>query len=300
MVVMLDGTYAENGSQILSALVGYAIGLLTAVAAFLWGRVVAEMWQNTKGRTDGLHARTFDEEDDDEEQASNDSRHGERNKALSDNEMSSTIEQMASPPDGIQENSYRVEDEAQITPTLQLSETDDLSVAGDSMADETASLFMHIGGSILSFASLTGVVALVLLFAYGDASGNYIFYRRMWMTCLFTPMGAVLRSQLKLWLPASNTVQWGTLTANVLGAIVSILLEVVLIRYLSEDQVDSWLGHLIWALKVGFAGSLSTVSTFVKELVALERLLDRHVYGIVTLVIAMSVSLAIYSPLVRA
>eukprot|EP00977_Amphora_coffeiformis_P005833 scaffold1225_cov164-Amphora_coffeaeformis.AAC.9 len=288
---MLDGTYAENGSQILSALLGYTLGLFTAVAAFLWGRVVARMWQNKKESNNhrpGLHTPTFDNEDeeDDEEQPSE-----KKSKVMTDAEMSSAMDQItsASPADA-RENQ---------TPVLIVEASDDPSVAMESMGDQ--STFLHsMGGNILWFTTVMCVVVLFLLFAYGDVNGHYYFYRRMWMTCLFTPVGAVLRSQLKQWLPSTHSVQWGTFTANILGAMVSILLEVVLARYLPADQVDSWLGTFLWALKVGFAGSLSTVSTFVKELVGMERLLDRHVYGIVTMLVAMSVGLAIYSPLVRA
>jgi len=302
MVVMLDGTYAEHGSQIPSALLGYALGLLTAVAAFLWGRVVAKMWQNKIEKYNrgpeggnGLHTLTFDDDDEeqDEEQASEETnRNGKISKVIKDSEMSSAVEQItsASPAaaDG-RENQSPVLVEA----------GDNHSVTMGSAGDESAFMYM-MGGGILCFTTSMSVMILLLLFAYLDVSGQYIFYRRLWMTCLFTPVGAVLRSQLKQWMPVTHSVQWGTFTANILGAIFSILLEGILARYISADQLDSWLGTFLWALKVGFAGSLSTVSTFVKELVSMERLVDRHVYGIMTLTVAMSVSLAIYSPLVRA
>lgn len=300
MVVMLDGTQTESGSQILSALFGYAIGLLTAVAAFLWGRFVATRWHNGSRMTE-LHARTFDEEDDDidEEQPSED-RHRGPSDVFTDKKMAAAIQQMTMPLEE-RDTSHRGDYEEPITTTVPGGRTQDPSIEVESLADETAGPLMHLNGSVLWFSSLSVVVALFLLFGYGDVFGNYKFYRRMWLSCLLTPVGAVLRNQFNHWLPVSNSVQWGwgTLGANVLGSVVSILLEVFMIRFLAEDELDSWLGTSIWALKVGFAGSLSTVSTFVKELVSLERLLDRHVYGIVTLVISMGLGLAIYSPLVR-
>ena len=300
MVIMLDGSQTENGPQVASALFGYAIGIMTAIAAFLWGRVVAQMWRNStdskQQSASDYRTPTFDE--DDEEQPN--SQHGGRSPprserrskvmVLGDAEAASAPEPVvAYPPET---TSPPVEQHSDVTGV----HGDAAHRSEDINDDDTTVPEMHMGGSILLFSTLLIVIGLILGFGYGD----YVFYRRMWMTCFCTPFGAILRHELKYWLPASTkSIQWGTWTANVVGAMVSIFLQAVMVRYLAADQAETYLGCFLWALKVGFAGSLSTVSTLVKELVSLERLVDRHVYGIVTLLISMGVGLAIYSPIVR-
>lgn len=286
MVAMLDGTNAENGPQVLSALFGYVIGILTAIAAFLWGRVVAHMLRNSSS-DHAVHmnvARTFDEGD---EHASSDCEDEPVGNASAE-ESASTSDHMSCPSD---ENNAR--GRADI---LGASLPDEHSIAEDS---STEASLMHLGGSVMYFGTLLVAIGLILGFVYGDVASGYPFYRRMWMACICTPIGAIARHQLKQWLPTSNSIQWGTWMANILGSVISVLLQALTVRFLADDQNDALLGTFLWALQVGFAGSLSTVSTFVKELVSLDRLLDRHLYGILTLLVAMSLGLAIYSPIVR-
>lgn len=309
MVVMLDGTQTENGSQIAAALGGYAIGILTAVAAYLWGRVVSRMWRN---KAAGLStARTFDEDDDDDEQPSGDLKLRQGNvQILSEKEVSSSPEPVSCSSDH-QENSPDDEESHLPSPEFQSDdqslEDDDYAehqIGGDDNDDDdddtnTDASFMHMGGSIMTFATLFVVVTVMMVFGYLDVTTDYIFYRRMWLTCLCTPFGAILRNQLKQWFPASKSIQWGTWTANIAGAVMSISLQAAMVRLLAADQEETFVGATLWALKVGFAGSLSTVSTFVKELISLERLLDRHLYAVATLFVSMSLSMAIYMPIVR-
>lgn len=330
MVIMLDGTQAENGSQIASALAGYTIGIMTAIAAFLWGRVVAKMWRNRHTKANNKQQKqpneqevlpetktpTFDEDDDEdekEERTTTNSQHKTeeaKRTVLLDTQALSAAEPVAYAPKKKTETDKK-EESSQPEPTLSVVEKNETRSESDHGGEqeeddddeetttEAPLMMMHMGGSILAFTTLSLVLALILGFVYGDVAGDYVFYRRMWIMCFCTPAGALLRHQLKQWLPSNKSIQWGTWTANVVGAVISILLEAITVRYLADDQVDSYLGCFLWALKVGFAGSLSTVSTLVKELVSLERLLDRHLYGILTLLISMSFGLAIYSPIVR-
>ena len=321
---MLDGTQTENGSQIVSALAGYAIGILAALAAFEAGRIMANKWRNRTNAKQQIHANihgsgtpTFDE--DDEEQPS---QHGrspakeqQQQQQVPNNRilLSDDAEEPSVPESRTGFSSHKKNrntlastgNEEQVE--FSQSEHNDGDLIGlegddDGDDDETeAPLMMHMGGSILSFTTLSLAVLMILGFVYGDvsSSGDYFFYRRMWMTCFSTPLGALLRHQLKQGLPMGVHIQWGTWTANVVGAMLSVLLEALTIQYLADADDTSYVSCLVWALRVGFAGSLSTVSTFVKELVSLERLLDRHLYAMLTLLISMSVGLAIYSPIAR-
>ena len=72
----------------------------------------------------------------------------------------------------------------------------------------------------------------------------------------------------------------------------------------NHDGQFMWTIHWLAAAKTGFAGSLSTVSTFVKEIVDInERYSGRKAryiyYGIGTIICCCLLSLSIYSPLVR-
>jgi fluoride ion exporter CrcB/FEX len=335
MVAMLDGTQAEHGSQILSALGGYAIGLLTALVAFLSGRVIAKRMRsrynksnenNNENTVAGIPpAKTFDEHDEhncsDEEDENDEEQQQDQPHGLEEDHSQSNHSGLFSYPSDESERAdnaipkrndveNNINNNATTTTTTEPSspyegldghDTDGDDVSPPFHYEDDSSSLIHLGGSILWFGTLFVTVTLFLGFVYGDVGGNYMFYRRMWMICICTPFGAITRHQLKQWLPKRRSIYWGTWTANMAGAIVSVLIQALTVRYLSgdDDDDDSWLRTVLWALQVGFAGSLSTVSTFVKELVDLESLRDRHLYGIVTLLVAMFLGLAIYSPIVR-
>lgn len=98
------------------------------------------------------------------------------------------------------------------------------------------------------------------------------------------------------WLP------WGTFVANMTGAIVSITCQGLLDRY-GEASTSEGMDTLLFAIKTGFAGSLSTVSTLVKEVVTLEEKYPGHAkpffYSVGTCVGGMTVGLMIYMLIVR-
>lgn len=94
-----------------------------------------------------------------------------------------------------------------------------------------------------------------------------ITYRTMWYASLWAPLGALLRWHLskyngKLpgywsWFPA------GTLAANLLGSIVSISMISAELKLSGVEGF--WVMGTLRAVKVGFSGCLTTVSTFVSE-----------------------------------
>uniref|UniRef100_A0A7R9ZJY4 Fluoride ion transporter CrcB n=1 Tax=Craspedostauros australis TaxID=1486917 RepID=A0A7R9ZJY4_9STRA len=123
---------------------------------------------------------------------------------------------------------------------------------------------------------------------------------------LLAPLGAISRWQLsklngKLvafpWFPA------GTFAANILGSIVSIL--TVALEYRLEVQYgdfDFWTVGSIRAVRIGLAGCLTTVSTFVSEIVKFLKSNTNHAYpymywtlGTAAAISAFIYGLAVYS-----
>ncbi len=104
------------------------------------------------------------------------------------------------------------------------------------------------------------------LFALGDGDTYTVTYRTMLYACLMAPTGTLLRWKLSSFNGRISKHNWfpvGTYAANVLGSLLSatmIALETHLYGYKSFWQMGS-----ARAVKVGFAGCLSTVSTFVAE-----------------------------------
>jgi fluoride ion exporter CrcB/FEX len=85
---------------------------------------------------------------------------------------------------------------------------------------------------------------------------------------------------------------------------VSILLLALQTRYLTDDRKKNlWAISIIAALRNGFAGSLSTVSTVVKEMFELQDEFPHHAkayrYACLTIVVAILSSVLIYSPIVK-
>ncbi|KAL7560185.1 hypothetical protein ACA910_016612 [Epithemia clementina (nom. ined.)] len=93
--------------------------------------------------------------------------------------------------------------------------------------------------------------------------------RTMVYAMLWAPFGALLRWELS---SLNGTLTWedwtwfplGTFTANLVGSVMSI--TAIAMEYMMEPKHNSfWVMGSIRAIKVGFVGSLTTVSTFVAE-----------------------------------
>mmetsp|Transcript_27304 Transcript_27304/g.41296 ORF Transcript_27304/g.41296 Transcript_27304/m.41296 type:complete len:794 (+) Transcript_27304:100-2481(+) len=160
-------------------------------------------------------------------------------------------------------------------------------------------------GTSLPFFVFAGILVGCLV---GDFIANIAFYRFLWMDLALSPLGALLRWFLALrfngvsfwgvtWLP------WGTLLANLLACILSILILSLESRYQSYFSDRMWSSSILIALRVGCAGSLSTVSTFVKELVELSKKYPleakSYYYGFITIAGSMLLSVALYALIVR-
>eukprot|EP00978_Attheya_sp_CCMP212_P003175 scaffold6581_cov57-Attheya_sp.AAC.3 len=151
---------------------------------------------------------------------------------------------------------------------------DDRSPKVDAMSDVDL-MYFTLPLLLLSVALLTwGAISLSGL----DAESQT--YRVYMLSSLLAPSGTLLRYYLshlngKI---TSKRLQWlplGTFSANILGSCISAIMVALKISRQRSPVGNLWLN----AMKGGFAGCLSTVSTFVTETVGLMRALPRHFWG---------------------
>jgi fluoride ion exporter CrcB/FEX len=108
-----------------------------------------------------------------------------------------------------------------------------------------------------------------------------INFRNQFMSALFSPFGTFVRWYLSSLNGSIKRRRWewlpiGTLLANILAVVVSALMQ----GLLHTIDMDQYLARsFLEAIKVGFAGSLSTMSTFAAETVGLFRALPRYFWG---------------------
>lgn len=126
---------------------------------------------------------------------------------------------------------------------------------------------------------LFGAVALALLLGLVFVNGNHAYqvtYRTMIYSACFSPFGAIVRWQLSAlngtlrdypWIPA------GTLICNVAGSIISIT---TIALELKIGPTGFWFNGTLRAIRVGFSGCLTTVSTFVSEVSKLMKSKPKH------------------------
>lgn len=163
------------------------------------------------------------------------------------------------------------------------------------------------------FLFLLASIILIALFAVGYAVYDIEFYRSMVLVLPLAPLGALTRWKLSPYNSPNNrkictrNFHWfpvGTWTANFVGAICSIVCTVLLDRKkkLESFGMDPWSDAILFAVATGFGGSLSTVSSMVKEIVGLAEAnpgtLRAHAYAILTAGSAMAVALIIYSTVI--
>jgi fluoride ion exporter CrcB/FEX len=156
---------------------------------------------------------------------------------------------------------------------------------------------------------LTGVmmVLIVLLLLLDGEHAHMVTYRTMVYAMIFAPVGALLRWKLSAWNGKLNVPGWewlplGTLMANILGSVLSTSLVA------SEYRIGSnyftspfWTVGSIRAAKIGLAGSLTTVSTFVAEVSGFMQRKTEHAYPyiITTLSISCALSAVVYGSIVK-
>jgi|GEM_PF-6560866 len=263
MVIMFVGTDTELGPQVVPAIFGYILGMMAAIGSFRFGRHVSSWLQSWR------HPKKRDSSDEDE----------------NDNE-------------------------------LEYGRHETISTTQENFDTQCCTTFPDVGlfKCLLAVfkpkrSALVLSVGLVVGFAIADFVLGINFYKNMFLTSLFAPLGALLRWKLSKWNTrngSSGTYSWvplGTFAANIAGAFFSILPVALTSRYSTQIADKLWLMAIAAAVKVGFAGSLSTVSSMVKEIVLLTEKYPGHakphMYGFVTCFVALTMSLVIYTPIVR-
>ena len=205
------------------------------------------------------------------------------------------------------------DDKIQYEVTSQCEEIADMASAYSSAAESEFSALKE-GCNLASklykikYGPLLFVAALLAAFAVGDAVEGFLFYRLMWMSCLLSPFGAFLRWRISelnkrnlRWTRSLMWLPWGTFIANILGAVISLLTEALNSRFLDPDDAGyEWASPALIAIEIGFAGSLSTVSTMMREMFSLDTPKQSCIYCLLTLVASMLLGLLVYSPIIRA
>ena len=149
-------------------------------------------------------------------------------------------------------------------------------------------------------------IILVTLYFLGDFYWGISFYRQLWIACLVGPFGTIARWKLSAFNGTLNyhNLRWfplGTFLANFIATIVSVVMLAATTQFQSHG---GWEMPILKAISLGFAGSLSTVSTFAKEIVEMgdkNPHFDRKafLYWAWTLFCCCSIGLLIYCPIVR-
>mmetsp|Transcript_23421 Transcript_23421/g.35455 ORF Transcript_23421/g.35455 Transcript_23421/m.35455 type:complete len:564 (-) Transcript_23421:86-1777(-) len=148
----------------------------------------------------------------------------------------------------------------------------------DDEDDNSVILKRQFVTSAVAFVLLTALLIIGIIFGDNDTS---FVSRPEYLSALVAPLGTLTRWYLSKYngtLP--NQYTWlpiGTLAANLLGSILSAL--AVGISKSSSSSNSTTIHLWMTALKTGYAGCLSTVSTLVSEIVGLMQLLPRYAYG---------------------
>jgi len=267
MVVMLDGSYCELGSQVITVFFGYVLGMMGALHGFFFGRKCGMWMYNFRHRNsnnEGSASRGDNIEMDD----------------------ASSSESLASIDEGVE-----------------LVDDDNVKLQPVPSHLHKIPLFMM-------------AVALLIGFVIGDVVSDIEFYKGMILVWVLSPVGSLLRWRLSnlnvqnkdgrinirtSWIP------WGTFTANMFATIIAACMEGLNDRYLSGSRPTStttkWVDSMIFALKTGVAGSLSTVSTLVKESVHLSEKYSGtakgHYYFSMTCLSGCLLGLLVYATTIR-
>lgn len=137
---------------------------------------------------------------------------------------------------------------------------------------------MELGINSVALACATALLIWGAI-AFSGSDPPSITYRTYFIATLFSPFGTILRWQLSRLNGSIQNSKWewfpvGTFLANMIASSISALMAAISLK------VDSQLASVfVAAIKFGFAGCLSTVSTFVVEVVGLMKALPQHAYG---------------------
>jgi len=164
---------------------------------------------------------------------------------------------------------------------------------GEKMYANAGELLLHL----LAFISTTGL--LIWGAFHFDDESDHPNYRPPFLAALLSPSGTILRWLLSKCNGTIKRWEWlpiGTLAANLLACVISVLMSAISLH--ADGTIPPLAAAWMTAIKSGFAGSLSTVSTFAAETVGLFRALPRYFWGYYysfgSIVVAAIVGVAAY------
>lgn len=168
-----------------------------------------------------------------------------------------------------------------------------------SMTEETT---LWYSTPVAALCWLALVAVLILLMIHWSAETAYeITYRTMAYSMVYATPGALLRWKLSGWNGKLDSFDWkwlpvGTLAANILGAMVSISMIAWEYNLQMADATGFWGIATLRAIKIGFSGCLTTVSTFITEVhkLTLMRQDRGYKYILITLILACAVSMILF------
>ena len=149
---------------------------------------------------------------------------------------------------------------------------------------------------------LLAILISLLLWASISLNGQDVYtqtYRISALSTLLAPAGTICRYHLSALNGSIKSRRWewvpfGTLLANLIASVVSALAAALNVGNQRGQLAHLWLS----AIKAGFAGCLSTVSTFAAEVTGLARTLPRHswayYYSIGSIVLACVLGIISY------
>lgn len=305
MVIMISGTGSGYSTQIISGLLGYVIGMEVTLGSFVFGKKVAEwifrwkhpdVWDETvaivEKKEQGVYVspnlpefeRRFLPDLDMPELCSGIAL--ERVELLDRWKISTTNVRRLGHPDLVVLNEIETRI---LVERLQISQQSedfanragwDLTSLRQWTQGSPPPLEKPIPNNSALFTPFVAISIFVFIYIglicgvvfINGVSTYAVTYRSMVYALLFAPPGALLRWSLSgmngtmpdnwSWLPA------GTLAANLLGSVVSV--TAIALEYAYPVKGFFKVGTLR-AVKVGFAGCLTTVSTFVSEVHGLFR-----------------------------
>ena len=162
----------------------------------------------------------------------------------------------------------------------------------------TSSFLFTIPVSTILFIALASPLLLGLIFV-NDEHAYSVTYRTMMYSGCLAPFGALVRWNLSAlngklpgdlsWIPA------GTFIANVSGSVISIIMVAL---ELSMAADGFWTVGTMRAIKVGFCGCLTTVSSFVSEVNVLMKKPNQHkayLYIVMSLLTSALLASAVYA-----
>lgn len=291
MVTMLVGKNAVLGSQISAAIMGYILGLACALASFSFGRMVGKaMYHACRKDSKGTNVNVDIDNDKEEGQICKDESYIESS-----------------------EEAHVFKGDEKST-NAEMNKNYSSSSTGATSSNIWTWLWKGRNAVVhATVFSLVLVSLLLISFIIGDIKMSSSFHKHMWISSLLSPPGTILRWILSRFNSKQLTKRdrinmgsstrmgfpYGTFLANQLGCITSITAVAILSRLNNGSKEDNVTTAALWlgGIKAGFAGNLSTVSTFAKEIVLM---LDEDRYGLafsyamLTIFAGSLVSLLIY------